>query len=255
MYDKLDHFTFGTNLLETGDLDPVYIGLDKLNLSPGQLAAWLVSYWCFYHAGVSCMLAEKTTWDSYWEFMSQIATMKAAPRGIERRYFRGEKAGKAVEYLRNRYGNPIDILEDLSNGEHSFSYVSNRVQEWPLFGPWIAFKIADMLERCAGVGISFDDCELQMYKEPTEGALLIAKQEGWYPDVTKICTTLIERYQPRRAPPSFNRPVGLQEIETILCKYKSHWNGHYPVGKDTEELKKILDSRWGELASRMNSYV
>jgi len=44
-----------------------------------------------------------------------------------------------------------------------------------------------------------------------------------------------------KAPPWFDRPLNIQEAETILCKYKSHTHGHYPVGKDVAAVKKALE--------------
>ncbi|GAG17632.1 unnamed protein product, partial [marine sediment metagenome] len=32
----------------------------------------------------------------------------------------------------------------------------------------------------------------------------------------------------------------LQEVETVLCKWKSHMNGCYPMGKDTREITEGL---------------
>jgi hypothetical protein len=48
------------------------------------------------------------------------------------------------------------------------------------------------------------------------------------------------------------RVLAVQEYETILCKYKSHLSGHYPMGKDTREILHVLrDPRWGPLAQRL----
>ena len=38
----------------------------------------------------------------------------------------------------------------------------------------------------------------------------------------------------------YERPVGLQEVETILCKWKSHMNGHYPLNNDIMEIRHGL---------------
>lgn len=259
-YERLGPRAFGTYLLDSGDLDPVYIGLHGLQLPPGGLAAWLVSYWCFYHAGVSCQLVGEE-YERYWERMEELAGRRAGPRGTERRHFRGPKAPAAILYLKARYGSPLNVLEDLASGPLTFGDISARVQQWPLFGPWIAFKIADMLERCAGVPVDFSDCELSMYQEPIAGALLVAEQEGWPFDLRDTVRRLREIYGGRQAPPAFDRPVGLQEIETILCKFKSHWRGHYPLGKDTNELRHTLgdphgpNGGWGPLAWRMKQIL
>lgn len=50
-----------------------------------------------------------------------------------------------------------------------------------------------------------------------------------------------------KAPPFNDRPLNFQEFETILCKWKSHQNGHYPIGKDIEEISHTLD-QWKEVS-------
>lgn len=247
-YERLNHRNFGTYLLNTEDLDPVYVGLVRLELPPGRLAAWLLSYWCFYHAGVSCYITESNR--GFWEDMTEFAGKSAAPRGVERRHFRGQKAIDAIAYLMHRYKSPLNALEDLASGDQTFQDVSERVQQWRLFGPWIAFKVADMIERCAGIPVDFSDCELAMYSEPTKGALLIAQQEGWPDDIPLVINNLLRIHDGRKAPPGYDRPIGLSEAETIFCKFKSHWNGHYPLGKDTREIREALHG-WGNLAETM----
>jgi hypothetical protein len=53
------------------------------------------------------------------------------------------------------------------------------------------------------------------------------------------------------APPARDRLVNVQECETVLCKYKSHINGHYPPGKDTlEVLHGLKEARWDNPITR-----
>jgi hypothetical protein len=66
------------------------------------------------------------------------------------------------------------------------------------------------------------------------------------PNITeqKACTwayTMLKRkLGTLKAPPRFERRINIQEIETILCKWKSHINGHYFVGKDIQEIRHGL---------------
>jgi hypothetical protein len=54
-----------------------------------------------------------------------------------------------------------------------------------------------------------------------------------------------------KAPPRFERAINIQEIETILCKWKSHMNGHYKVGKDTHEIHEALKETSGTTAQTL----
>jgi hypothetical protein len=56
------------------------------------------------------------------------------------------------------------------------------------------------------------------------------------------------------APPFQDRPINIQEVETVLCKYKAHCYGFYPYGNDTVHVAKALDG-WGDLAQSMLSVL
>ena len=45
-YKRLSIENFGSHLLLTGDLDPVYIALHRCGLDFEVLSKWLVAYWC-----------------------------------------------------------------------------------------------------------------------------------------------------------------------------------------------------------------
>ncbi len=250
------HWDFGNSLITIGDLDPIYIALNQLSLEDEPLARWLVSYWCFYHAGVSCYLSSS---DDFWGEMEGFAGDKEIPRGTERRHFRGKKAVDAVKHLRGLYSTAVEAINDLVGDlqdRPTFQRISKKAQEWPMFGPWIAFKVADMLERCAGVPVDFSDCNLELYEEPIAGAMLIAEEEGWPKDLGLVVDRLLHHYSDKLAPPDNDRPINIQEVETILCKFKSHRGGHYPVGKDTKEIGEgLADPRWGDTAKLMGAYL
>src|SRR6185437_10528018 len=70
----------------------------------------------------------------------------------------------------------------------------------------------------------------------------------------QVVAHLARQFGDLLAPPWRDRPVNIQEIETVLCKWKSHLHGRYPVGKDTSEVKHGLYA-WGkcsETASKMD---
>jgi hypothetical protein len=60
----------------------------------------------------------------------------------------------------------------------------------------------------------------------------------------------VKMFKKFNAPGGTPRPVNVQEVETIFCKYKSHLKGHYPLGKDTREIHHGLDG-WGDLAQEL----
>lgn len=248
---------FGKHLLLTGDLDPIYIVLWNMNLSTPELARWLLAYWCFYHAGVACYMAEQEG-TKFWEKMSLAAVNVQSPmgdilrwpRGKERRHFRGKTSLRGVEGLAVRFPLPEDMLlffHHLSNfNPMKYLDVRKAVKEWYGFGDWISFKVADMLERVVGYKIDFQHSEVFMFDDPYKAALMQWKLKHNAPPestidnepaaIKEVVDDLTQHFAGYLAPPRLDRPVGLQEVETILCKYKSHLHGHYPLMNDIHEI-------------------
>lgn len=169
------------------------------------------------------------------------------PRGTERRHFRGEKCLQAVYWLSQI--EPEERIDELLQGTLTHQEIIARICKWPMFGPWIGFKAADMLERVLGVPIKFSDDIALIYKEPREALRLVIEREGYGYE------NLLNHFSRFPAPPGKDRSCSHQEVETILCKWKSHIGGHYPLGKDSRELKEALDPRWGRTAQHLTNYV
>ena len=105
---------FGQRLIETGDLDPVYIALHGANLQEPQLCRWLTAYLMFYHVGAASWLSERTG-DDFWKWVRIAAENNSSalvpapgimrwPRSSERRHFRGDKCVAAVDAMREMVG-------------------------------------------------------------------------------------------------------------------------------------------------------
>jgi hypothetical protein len=283
---------FGDELLRTGDLDPVYAALVKTPMDTATQASLLVAYWCFYHLGAAACIAEKSRKKPalFWELLAAAAANEIKPftrpagerwpRASERRHFRGQQAIDAVYGLSGKYKRPEQMLERLyvpgDGARPTFGGVAARAQEHRGFGPWMAFKIADMGERVLGHDIDFSDCTLGIYKDPRQGAALAHHelsfergesqlsefdQTPWKRPITDTeLRDTVDHYvahwrkKKAKAPPSRDRLVNVQEIETIFCKYKSHRKGHYTVGKDIVEVGHALDG-WGDLASELRKHL
>lgn len=239
----LDCFEFGRQLLETKDLDPVYVCVWEAGLEEHLLKKWLLAYWCFYDMGTASVISSAP---SYWSMMKKAAGTKDFPRGSERRHFRGNNSLNSVAYL-SSYG--VDQLFAPLLRQTSCEGVMKEVTAWTGFGPWIAFKVADMLEALGLAEISFDAKSVFLFDSPREGAETLreelegdaktfptAKINSWA--VETILKKLSKDYP--LAPPDYRRPLGAQEAETILCKWKSHFNGRYKIGEDIAHGKKSL---------------
>lgn len=257
-YPRLTIEEFGTHLFRTGDLDPVYVMLSATPLNKPQLQRWLLAYWCFYDVGVASWMSEQPA-ALFWENMLEAGRNMTGspvggrwPRGKERRHFRGQQGIAALEFLQLAHPVPESFCAGLEgpwwmpDGSVTFEDISNKVQTYRGFGPWIAFKIADMLERVLNVNVTFETAAVMMYDEPRKAALLLhqtmtgrkapSDDEGiWFAvgHLQSVFGHLV-------APPKDGRLVNIQEIETVLCKWKSHLGGHYPLNNDLHEVTETL---------------
>lgn len=234
-----DYVEFGRMLITTGDLDPIYVMLQEADLPQALLHPWLVAYWCFYNASTCCRIVEAP---SFWAAMHQ-ANRENWPHGFERRHFRGEEATRAIEELR-AFGSPADLILYFTQPPLTFEQVSQRVQTFYLFGPWIAWKVADMLERILHVPIDFSQASLGIYRDPRAGAALLATGDWANPitdeQLNNVVNQLLHDFHDMQAPPSRDRPINVQEVETVLCKFKAHQKGFYPLNNDTHEVARGL---------------
>lgn len=258
---------WGRALIEARDIDPIYDMLvghfyqpdgssdaDFL-LDQPALCRWLIAYWCFYHAGTASYISER---HDFWPSMLTAARNDTIPpvgerwpRSPERRHFRGEKCIKAVQWLQYHFPDPTELIMDVGmtiNGKIDAAKVIDRVTKLPQFGPWIAFKVADMLERVHGTNIEFT-VDVAMYDSPRKGAeeaaLLIAKGHS-----SVVVYGMLEAYKDLPPPGLPTRGCNFQEVETVLCKWHSARGGHYYIGKDINEISHGLKG-WGALADSL----
>lgn len=243
---------FGEALLETLDLDPLYVGLVEAGLPLDQLYRYLLCYWCFYDVGVAAWMSEQEG-AQYWSWMVIAAENRDCPnrerwpRGAERRHFRGTKCVGAVEELARLYSKPENAVEVLI--EHTTcEEVMHAVKAWPMFGNWIAFKVVDTLERCAGVQLPIGPDLVLMYQEPFKALEIMALDGSLSPE--EHWSSILAHFAYFKAPPLGDRFCGPAECETICCKVKSYWGGHYWVGKDIHEQRRALKG-WGDTALRL----
>ena len=255
-YERLDIYEFGTHLLTKNELDPVYVALtSNAHWSDSQLRRWLVAYWCFYNCGFASYASEFEG-DDFWRLLAIAAenttpapTGDRWPRGRERRHFRGQQGIKAIAELAKQYEKKPEAMVDyITAGAPVYTAVAGRVKEHRGFGDWISFKVCDMTDRVMKIHVDFTEAAVFMFKDPVKAALMFWRDTQKLPEnakpkdqtwvIHKVVETLSDHFSEFLAPPFYDRPVGLQEIETILCCWKSHMNGHYPLFNDIREIRE-----------------
>ena len=239
---------FGRQLLYTGDLDPLYVMVTWAELPSSRLKRFLLAYSMYYHAGVACQASELDANADYWAMLRD--GIPSLPRGTERRHFRGDLARKTISGMA---GGPPEMIVDMMLQGNTFPEVFASVQRYDGYGPWIAFKVADMADRIGLKSLDFTGCELSIYRDPVKGAALWRYGDQEHPidppEVGDVVNEIGDALgNDLLAPPLYDRPINIQEVETIMCKFKSHYNGHYPAGKDTREILHGL-AGWGYTAN------
>ena len=252
----MDIRDFGTQLIQTEDLDPVYSGLYRAKLPKPQLERTLIAYWSFYHLGFA-VWASESEGEEFWQRMEVAALNETLsplggrwPRATERRHFRGRKCVQTIDWLRRHEPEYwVRSFKDCVTEKD----VIKEISQWPLFGNWIGFKAADMLERVYDQPITFDQNIGLMYDSPRAALDLLVEDMSLITSnrsVEGIYHDLLTWFSSHRAPPDRSRYCNAQEIETLLCKFGSMRSGHYHIGKDITEVRHAL-AGWGETANRI----
>lgn len=266
-YPQLGVVEFGRQLIATGDLDPAYLMLQRANLGDDQLARWLLGYWCTYHMGVASVLSEREDAE-FWVMLTNIAINLGKssqtpcpatddgrwPRNKERRHWRGKAAEDSSHDLRLRFGKPEAALRFLRYGRAekgttppgvAVEDIIKRTQELVGFGPWIAFKVADMIDALGMADLDFSRATVFMFDNPQAAAIDAWRVQQGYPANAKpkqpvvvrdgVVDWLLGEFGDLQCPHNRARGIRVQEVETVLCKWKSHRSGHYGPLNDIHE--------------------
>lgn len=257
---------FGRILFASGDLDPVYVALNGLNLERSQLARWLLSYWYFYHSGLASWLSEHEGKD-YWEALMRAARNDGDapvpggrwPRGTERRHFRGAACVTCSRDLRRTYKSPEAILDFMLDGPMDVRSVIARACRLPMAGTWIGFKMADMIDAVTDYRVAQDDISAFLYDTPRQsidehiigGHIVVPPKRDRY---VYAMEWLAKKLAHCRIPHRLESPPDWFSLETVWCKYLSHLHGHYPLYKDIREISEGLHP-WGHLSSTAKRFA
>lgn len=269
MHLKLHIKDFGRQLVATGDLDPVYIALNKSGWDVDRKLRWLVVYCAFYHCGVATYISEyKST--QFWRLMADAAkNIKPAPigglwpRARERRHFRGDQALKALNCWYTRYPEPERMFLYIMGKRGSpFQEVLNRALQHRSVGSWLSFKLVDLVDACLGAEVDQSDVVSFFYSTPRDSAIRV-----WNEDIVNkpihvttnmvmvefVVRGLLHTFKELTNPHKLGQPLDVFCIETILCKHASHLSGHYPLYNDIREIHGAL-APWLEMAESISVF-
>jgi len=236
---KMDIFSFVQAKLKIDDVEPMYTAITRCKLPLITRQRLCFAEGLADHLGLAARMAEAGNfWLGVKDFILQ------GQRGGARRHFRGAKALEALAVMERRFPHVSEFFMQMPS---DFFKAREYIMSTPQFGPFSAFKLADMAERTCKTTVDFSDVGLRDFsKFPQRGAALAAEYLGTTVDV--LYTKMLHYKWDTLAPPAFDRPLNAQELETMFCNYgHSKW---HPPGYEGQELRKLL-AGYGPLAERI----
>ena len=212
----------------TGDIDPTYWAMNRATREYGMgwTTRFCVGMLAFYHMGIAAEAAEYEG-DMFWEQLRRV--YPSAPRASERRHFRAGAGWEALLLMEKLSPDPINFFRNFPQTYRGVvSVCSSRLAQ---FGPYFQLKICDYMDRCLGISIrDMYGLERNLPSFPAKAVELL------HPGMTIPMgfQKAVERVQALEllAPPSFDRPIGPAEVETILCDWKRAKTGSSWLGAD-----------------------
>ncbi len=241
-YKRLSIIEFGRQLLETNDLDPVYVALWNAKFTRIDRCRFILGWMMYYHCGLACWLMEQKSLLGGIKYVAEHD--KEFPRGSQRKHHRKEPALKCYQGLR-QFKTATGFIGWCAEAGPRARAVYNRVISLPGWGPCFGWRIADLIDREA-LGISrfcSDDTDL-FFSSPRKGAILCANT--YKLNMENPCLAAHDYVMGYlghyKAPPRYERAINIQETETIFCKWKSHISGRYAIGRDTQRAREQLEA-------------
>ncbi len=229
-------------MLASKDLDPLYDVLRALYADmglAGEDALWFTTlYLAYYHLPSALLAFERCPTVS-----SPLgADLAGLSTGIERRNLRGGKVLGHLRHYRSLLAKTGGRQADwLTQGWSATDPEANFLRFWDTAqlpwgnGRWAAFKWADLLKNVHGMALSAPDMRLADCSGPKEGLQFLYATTT--EDVVRL-DALGSDLMGRMA----RLGIDWEQLETVLCNYKSLAKGKYYVGHDIDELQERIDA-------------
>lgn len=245
---------FGKHLMKSRDIDPLYPMLEHVieerNMDEDEAYWFTFLYVAWYNISVG-LHAWHLCSEASDRILPHIYNAPLAwPTGIERRASRGGRViGHIESFLEasRETGTAAWFLQELDmeattlEEKHAnWKIVNARLQTLRMNGRWAAYKHCEVLRRVHGVPIIAPDMGNQFSSGPREGlAMIYGEIEGQGPKVIEQLDRQgvhLQRLLSKRG-----LETDIEELETILCNWKSLRKGKYVVGHDIDENQEQID--------------
>lgn len=250
-----DLLKFAKHLKRSEDIDPIYPVLRELHSMHGlseEEALWhSFLYVAWYNLPVShavfALASEPRSKLAYKGRITKFA--KTWPTGIERRSNRGGKVFQHIEAfcqvtdhtsLAEWFRNGFIEAPTLAKREANWRMINERLQAVWGNGRWAAYKHCEVLRRVHDFPVEAPDMGHRFSSGPRKGlATLYGELEGQGEAVIAVLDAQGRHLQERL----YHMGLGLdvEELETVLCNWKSLLGGKYYVGHDIDEMQEQIE--------------
>jgi hypothetical protein len=236
--DPMSWRTFAKLLFKLEDADPGYMLLARADIPHEQKLRFMTAWCTFYNPGIAAAASERTG-RRFWSYLYQ--QYPTAKRASERRHFRGNQGLRAMRSWERSFPNP-ENLTTFMQGETYFE-VAKQAKKVAQIGEYFIWKFADVQERVFRISCDFPDgAAAKSPKVPQQGARLIAPDASVLQTYNHIAAYLNSFSMD--SPPWYDRPMNMQEAETVCCVYKQYRNGKWaPHTRTAKATKSLLGTR------------
>jgi hypothetical protein len=221
---------FSEDAVRTEDLDPSYCMVARAKIDEASKKRFCVGLYMYYDNGLACKMAEYQGED-FWDYAEKI--FPTAHRATERRHWRGERGWKSLQAMKKFAGkHPETFMDKLFSP--TYMEMRQKIKENLYgFGDYFTWKIADMQDRCFNEKCDFSGAEKHLVKLPIEGFEYMAAQDKRTTEpLFQYIESTIKDLQHLKAPPYYDRPLNIQELETVACMFHTVVVNNYKVGGD-----------------------
>ena len=226
---------FAEKLFNIEDADPGYMLLGRAPIPLEQKQRFMVAWCAYYNPGIAAAASEYTG-AAFWAYLGKVYLW--AKRASERRHFRGDAGRNALKSWQAMFPKPESMVIYMQG--KTYLDVRERAKNVALIGDYFVWKFADVQERVFRVPCEFGEKAAELSpKVPQQGAKLINPKSTVRYTYGQIAYYL--NHLGMRAPPWNDRPMNMQEAETVCCVYKQYRNGKWaPFTRTAKATRSLL---------------
>lgn len=258
--NPMGYFEFGKTMLGYSDHDFSHVAMANAAWTRQETDMVFLAYRFFMHIGTACWIADAGSVEGFWQRLE--AEYDTLPRKIDRHQTRGVSGWRTINQVRAISDDPSKVLDFWYPDGATYTDVYPKimaVHDWGKSNAWHNFDMAERtLPQRHLRAVTLREAELYMYDYPWE--VLATYVDENYQTSSAVAARMLAEFDRAGVvtPPFGDRPISMQELETVLCRYRKYRKGGYVFGKDKKTVIKNLlwrPSRLANLALEASQHI